>query len=43
MEFVRIGETLFSELTALQLAYKAEIGEDVPTEAQLEQLRNAIG
>ena len=42
MEFIRIGAEHFQELTALQLAYKAEIGEDIPSEAQLERLLDAI-
>ena len=42
MDCIRIGEDRFEDLAALQKAYKAEIGEDVPAKAQLDALRAAI-
>ncbi len=42
MEFAEIKTENFEELKKLQIAYKAEIGEDTPTEAELESLRKAI-
>lgn len=42
MEFVEITTERFQELMELQIAYKAEIGEDTPTEADFESLRKAI-
>ena len=43
MEFLRIEKNDLPELFALQKAYKAEIGEDCPTEGDLEALAAAIG
>ena len=40
--FVEIDVSRFDELAALHIAYKAEIGEDAPTEAELMRLRDAI-
>ena len=42
MNFVKIKTDNFEELTKLQKAYKLEIGECMPTNAELESLRNAI-
>lgn len=42
MEFVVITTAQFDELVKLHTAYKAEIGEDIPTESNLESLKNAI-
>lgn len=42
MEFVVITTERFRELKELQIAYKAEIGEDVPTERDFESLKEAI-
>ena len=42
MDFVKIKTENFEELTKLQKAYKVEIGECMPTNAELESLRNAI-
>lgn len=42
MEFLEIKTEQFKELKKLQKAYKAAIGEDAPTEAELESLRRAI-
>ena len=42
MEFIRVLADRFSELCALQLAYKAEIGEERPTEEELSRLREAM-
>ena len=42
MEFVKISAENFQELRELQKAYKVEIGECVPTLAELENLRMAI-
>lgn len=40
--FRRLTEADFSALTALQLCYKQEIGEDMPDEAALLRLQGAI-
>lgn len=42
MEFIKITTKRFDELRKLQLAYKAEIGEDAPTEINFESLKEAI-
>lgn len=42
MDFVRIHTVKIEELMELQKAYKMEIGECMPTNADLESLRNAI-
>lgn len=42
MNFVKIGTEMFKELMELQKAYKVEIGENVPTDAELESLRKAM-
>ena len=42
MEFVEITTKKFDELKNLQRAYKAEIGEEIPTENDFESLKNAI-
>lgn len=42
MEFVKIRTEMFEELMELQKAYKVEIGECMPTNAELESLRKAI-
>ena len=42
MDFVKIKTENFEELKELQKAYKVEIGECVPTFAELEDLRKAI-
>ena len=42
MDFVRIETDNFEELMKLQKAYKAEIGECPPTNAELESLKKAI-
>lgn len=42
MDFVKIKTDNFKELMELQKAYKLEIGEGIPTDAELESLRNAI-
>lgn len=42
MEFVEIKPEMFDELEKLQKAYKAEIGEQAPTENNLKSLRKAI-
>lgn len=42
MEFVKIGKELFEELMELQKAYKLEIGENMPTDGDLDSLRKAI-
>lgn len=42
MEFLRIGADRFDELVGLHRAYKAEIGEDAPSQRDLDSLRNAI-
>lgn len=43
MEFVEIRTDVFEQLKELHTAYKAEIGEDVPSEEELQRLRAAIG
>ena len=42
MDFVKIGTEMFEELMKLQKAYKGEIGENMPSDEELESLRNAI-
>ena len=42
MKFVKIGTEMFDELKSLQKDYKVAIGEDVPSETELESLRKAI-
>lgn len=42
MDFVRINTAKIEELIELQKAYKMEIGECMPANAELESLRNAI-
>ena len=42
MRFVKIGTEMFDELKSLQKDYKVAIGEDVPSETELESLRKAI-
>ena len=42
MNFVKIGTEMFKELMELQKAYKLEIGESVPTDAELKSLRKAM-
>lgn len=42
MDFVKIGTEMFDELKVLQKAYKAEIGEDTPTEDDFRSLLRAI-
>ena len=42
MKFVKIGTEMFEELKSLQKDYKVAIGEDVPSETELESLRNAM-
>jgi len=42
MDFVKIKAEKMEELMELQRAYKAEIGESMPTDVQLENLRKAI-
>ena len=42
MKFVKIGTEMFDELKSLQKDYKVAIGEDVPSEMELESLRKAI-
>ena len=42
MDFVKIGTEMFEELMELQKAYKVEIGENMPTDAELKSLRKAI-
>lgn len=41
-EFVEIGPERFGELAALHRAYKAEIGEDAPTQADMTSLKAAV-
>lgn len=41
-EFVEIGPEHFGELAALHRAYKAEIGEDAPTQADMASLKAAV-
>ena len=40
--FVEIGPERFGELAALHRAYKAEIGEDAPAQADMESLNAAL-
>jgi len=42
MEFVEIGTEMFEQLRLLHSAYKLEIGEAAPTEAEMEKLKAAI-
>ena len=42
MKFVKIETEMFEELKSLQKDYKVAIGEDVPSETELESLRKAI-
>ena len=42
MEFVEIGTEMFEQLKLLHRAYKLEIGEDIPTESDMEKLKSAI-
>lgn len=42
MEFVEIQTEMFDQLKELQLAYKAEIGENAPAEEDFKSLRRAI-
>lgn len=42
MNFVKIKTEDFEELMILQKAYKVEIGESMPTNAELENLKKAI-
>lgn len=42
MDFVKIRTEMFEELMELQKAYKVEIGENMPTDAELESLRKAV-
>lgn len=42
MDFGKIKAENFEELMELQRAYKVEIGESMPTDSQLENLRKAI-
>ena len=42
MELIRISREQMADLSRLQAAYKAEIGEDAPEEAQLQRLEAAI-
>lgn len=42
MKFVKIETEMFEELRTLQKDYKVAIGEDVPSETELESLRKAI-
>ena len=39
MRFVKIGTEMFEELKSLQKDYKVAIGEDMPSESELESLR----
>jgi len=41
-EYICIGSEYFNELAALQISYKAEIGEEKPSEQELECLKRAI-
>lgn len=43
MEFIEIKADRFEQLKTLQRAYKAEIGEEIPTEEELQSLKTAIG
>lgn len=42
MKFVKIETEMFEELKSLQKDYKVAIGEDVPSETELESLKKAI-
>ena len=42
MEFIKIDSGRFEELMMLHRAYKAEIGEDLPTEEMEAALKNAV-
>lgn len=42
MQYIRITAEWFDALKRLQTAYKQEIGEDAPTAADLESLRQAV-
>ena len=42
MDFLEIKPEMFDELTALHKAYKAAIGENAPTDAELQRLRTAL-
>ena len=42
MKFMEIKSERFEELKKLQMAYKAEIGEETPTEADFESLQKAM-
>ena len=42
MEFVNIGPDRFEELMRLHGAYKAEIGEDEPSQQDMENLNKAV-
>ena len=42
MKFVKIGTEMFEELKSLQKDYKLAIGEDVPSEMELESLKKTI-
>lgn len=42
MEFVVVTTERFDELCKLQMAYKAEIGEELPSEEDLENLKTAM-
>lgn len=42
MEFIRITADNFNKLKDLHIAYKAEIGEGAPTDAELDRLITAI-
>lgn len=42
MNFIEISAEDFEELVVLQKAYKTEIGECLPTDGELESLKNAI-
>lgn len=42
MEFVEIKPEMFEQLEKLQIAYKKAIGEDAPSQAELDRLKQAI-
>ena len=42
MDYMRIYAEDINKLKALQIAYKKAIGEDTPTESDIESLRTAI-
>ena len=42
MEFVNIGPDRFEELMRLHEAYKVEIGEDMPSQRDMENLKQAL-